>query len=243
MLKAVTFDWGDTLMHDVWNDDVARSGNAAGLAALGDRDDLPDVEAIATWWANPELPIWDQRREDEIDVIALNRKCFTDLGVQLTDDELAVYYDALHRDWAKTIALSQHAYALLEALRKRGLKLAIVSNVGTPGRLVRELLDAQGLTERVDAVVLSCEVGKRKPHPAIFERALEELGVAAAEAMHVGDRLHHDVGGAAALGIASVQALWFRADDDAEGPAPDYEAFTMFDVLNVVDRALARREG
>lgn len=240
MLKAVTFDWGDTLMRDEWNDDVARSGNAAGLAALGERDDLPDVEAIVTWWANPERPVWHQRREDEIDVIALTRECFADLGVQLTDDELLAYYEALHRDWAKTIALSQHAHALLEALRKRGLKLAVVSNVGTPGRLVRELLDAQGLTERVDAVVLSCEVGKRKPHPAIFERALEELGVEAGETLHVGDRLYHDVGGAAALGMTTVQALWFRADEDGENVRPDFEAFTMFDVLNIVDRALAR---
>lgn len=91
--------------------------------------------------------------------------------------------------------------------------------------------------------MLSCEVGKRKPHRAIFERALDELGVEAHETLHVGDRLYHDVGGAAALGIATVQALWFRADDDAEGPAPDHEAFTMFDVLNIVDRALARTGG
>jgi HAD superfamily hydrolase (TIGR01549 family) len=239
MLRAVTFDWGDTLMRDAWDEDVARAGSAAGLAALGEREDLPDVEAIAAWWANPERPIWDQRREDEVDSLGETRRCFSDLGVELGDDEVTAYYEALHRDWAKTIGLSQHAYALLEALRKRELKLAIVSNVGTPGRLVRELLDEQGLTERVDAVVLSCEVGKRKPHRAIFERALDELGVAAEDTLHVGDRRYHDVHGAAALGMSTVQALWFRADEDAESPEPDYEAFTMFDVLNIVDRALA----
>lgn len=242
MLKAVTFDWGDTLMHDQWDEEVARGANTAGLAALGERADLPDVEAIMAWWANAERA-WDDRAEDEIDLLGLNRQCLGDLGLEVSDEELAAYHDALYRHWTSTIALSQHAHALLEALRKRDLKLAIISNVATPGHLVREVLDAQGLTERVDAVVLSCEVGKRKPHRAIFERALEELGVEAAETLHVGDRVYHDVGGAAALGIATVQALWFRADDDAESTHPDYEAFTMFDVLNIVDRALARTDG
>ena len=41
--------------------------------------------------------------------------------------------------------------------------------------------------------------------------------------------------------MTTVQALWFRADDDGESTEPDYEAFTMFDVLNIVDRVAAAR--
>jgi putative hydrolase of the HAD superfamily len=240
MLKAVTFDWGDTLVHDGWNEDVQREGTAAGLAALAEREDLPDVEAIVAWTAQaPQFA--DQRREDELDAIEETRRCFRDLGAELGEEEATAYYEAFHETWGRTLAVSPHAHALLEALRQRGLKLGIVSNVVTPGRLVRAAVERQGLSGRVDAIVLSCEVGKRKPHPAIFERALAELGVEAHETIHVGDRLHHDVGGAARLGMTTVQALWFRADDDAESPEPDFEAFTMFDVLNIVDRVAAAR--
>jgi putative hydrolase of the HAD superfamily len=101
------------------------------------------------------------------------------------------------------------------------------------------VLERQGLVERVDAVVLSSAVGKRKPHPAIFERALDEVGVEPNEAVFVGDRLDTDVLGASRAGMTTVQALWFRADDLRVNVEPDFQAFTQMDVLNVVDRLFA----
>ena len=79
-------------------------------------------------------------------------------------------------------------------------------------------------------------MGRRKPDAEIFERALGALGVPAESALFVGDRLDEDVRGAAELGLATVQALWFRADDHPDGVEADYQAFTQMDVLNVVRR-------
>jgi putative hydrolase of the HAD superfamily len=76
----------------------------------------------------------------------------------------------------------------------------------------------------------------RKPHPAIFQRALDELGVAAERTLFVGDSLATDLGGAAALGMRTCQSLWFRADDDPAAPEPDFQAFTQMDVLTAVNR-------
>jgi FMN phosphatase YigB (HAD superfamily) len=53
--------------------------------------------------------------------------------------------------------------------------------------------------------------------------------------MFVGDRLDTDVQGAGSLGMTTVQALWFRADD-TPGIEPDFMAFTPMDVLNAVRR-------
>jgi FMN phosphatase YigB (HAD superfamily) len=78
----------------------------------------------------------------------------------------------------------------------------------------------------------------RKPDPEIFLRACSELGVAPGAALHVGDDLVADVQGAAAVGMKTVQALWFRADDIPE-IEPDFQAFTAMDVLNIAAR-LAR---
>jgi putative hydrolase of the HAD superfamily len=95
-----------------------------------------------------------------------------------------------------------------------------------------------GIAERIDFAVFSSELGKRKPHPEIFERALDALDVESGDAMFVGDRLYEDVRGSNEAGMTSVQALWFRADENAEGGEPDHQAFTQMDVLNLADRLL-----
>lgn len=48
------------------------------------------------------------------------------------------------------------------------------------------------------------QVGRRKPHPAMFERALQEAGVSAEAAAHVGDHADDDIRGAHAVGMATV---------------------------------------
>ncbi len=93
-----------------------------------------------------------------------------------------------------------------------------------------------GLSCRLDFTVFSSEVGTRKPHPAIFERALEALEVEPERALFVGDRLYEDVRGAGELGMTTVQALWFRADEHPQGGEPDHQAFTQMDVLNIARR-------
>jgi len=103
------------------------------------------------------------------------------------------------------------AVPALEALRERGLALAVVSNWDC--RLHRILGD-NGLTPYFDAVVVSSEVGWRKPHPAIFERAFAALSVRPSEALHVGDSKGDDIDGAAAAGVRAV-----LIDREGRGPA------------------------
>jgi putative hydrolase of the HAD superfamily len=93
-----------------------------------------------------------------------------------------------------------------------------------------------GIEQRIDVAVFSSEVGKRKPHPEIFRHALTALEVAPQRTLCVGDRLYEDVRGAGEVGMTTVQALWFRADEHPEGAEPDHQAFTQMDVLNIAGR-------
>ncbi|WP_204031760.1 HAD family hydrolase [Micromonospora qiuiae] len=72
----------------------------------------------------------------------------------------------------------------LAALREAGVRVAVVSNIGFD---IRPIFDAWGLTDLVDAFVLSYEVGRCKPDPAIFWRACGMLGVDPEQALMVGD--------------------------------------------------------
>ncbi|MFC4017337.1 HAD family hydrolase [Micromonospora sp. GCM10011542] len=72
----------------------------------------------------------------------------------------------------------------LAALREAGVRVAVVSNIGFD---IRPHFAAWGLTELVDAFVLSYEVGRCKPDPGIFLRACGMLGVDPEQTLMVGD--------------------------------------------------------
>ena len=233
MPAAVLFDWGDTLIRFVYDEALVEAGHRAGLAALG-RDDLPEVERVATHFRERYEPLfWAPGTVEELEYPGLVRQLLGDFGVEVDDEELTRFLEAEHAAWDPARQAAANTPALLEALRARGLKLGLVSNAFDPGWLLHRDLEQMGLAQRLDFSVFSSEVGTRKPHPAIFERALEALGVEPENALFVGDRLFEDIRGAGELGMTTVQALWFRADEHADGREPDHQAFTQADVLNV----------
>jgi putative hydrolase of the HAD superfamily len=236
VLEAVLFDWGDTLMQFVYSPELVSAGHRAGLAAVG-RDGLPDVDELTERFREHYEPLfWVPGTIEEIEYPGLVRRLLADFGVEIDDEELARFLEAEHVAWDPARILAAHTHPLLESLRDQGLKLGLVSNAFDPGWLLHRDLEQMGLDQRLDFSVFSSEVGTRKPHPAIFERALEALEVDPERALFVGDRLYEDVRGAAEVGMTTVQALWFRADEHPDGAEPDYQAFTQLDVLNVVRR-------
>jgi putative hydrolase of the HAD superfamily len=236
VLEAVLFDWGDTLMEFVYAPELVAAGHRAGLAAIG-RDGLPEL--TEHFREEYEPLFWVPGTIEEIEYPQLVRRLLGDFGIGVDDGELDRFLEAEHDAWKPARQLAANTHPLLEALRERGLKLGLVSNAFDPGWLLHRDLEQMGLAERLDFSVFSSEVGLRKPHPAIFERVLEELGVAPEDALFVGDRLFEDVRGAAELGMTTVQALWYRADAHPDGAEPDYQAFTQLDVLNVARRLAA----
>jgi putative hydrolase of the HAD superfamily len=242
VLEAVLFDWGDTLMEFVYDVELVSAGHRAGLAAVG-RDGLPAVEEVTQRFREEYEPLfWIPGTVEEIEYPGLVRRLLSDFGVSVDDEELGRFLEAEHRAWDPARRLAAHTHALLETLRERELRLGLVSNAFDPGWLLQRDLAQMGLADRLDVSVFSSEVGIRKPHPAIFERALEALGVEPERAVFVGDRLYEDVRGAGELGMTTVQALWFRADEHPEGREPDHQAFTQLDVLNIVDRLNGARD-
>ena len=224
MLEAVLFDWNNTLVQFTWDDDLLVAGHAAALQAM-ERDDDGFTERyreVVLERATPGDDYGDLLRE---------------LLGELSAADVDRFADAEHEVWRSAHAVLGSAQALLQALRGRGLKTGIVANSWPdPARLLRADVEAFGLADLVDVCVFSSEAGASKPDPAIFVRALDELGVDPLDAMFVGDGLVADVQGAANVGMTTVQALWFRADDDISGIEPDFMAFTPMDVLNAAIR-------
>ncbi len=98
-------------------------------------------------------------------------------------------------------SLFADARPALAAARARGLALVVVSNWDVS---LHEVLARLGIDSLVDGIVTSAEVGALKPSPEVFTRALELVGVAPANALHVGDSLEEDVVGARGAGIEPI---------------------------------------
>jgi putative hydrolase of the HAD superfamily len=236
VIDAVLFDWGDTLFRFEYDEALLEAGWEAGLVAA-DRDDLPGHAAAAARFREHYVPLlWQPGSLEEIEYPELVRECLAGLGAELGDEELERFLEAEHAAWEPARLLGDSTHALLDVLRERGLRTGLVSNAFDPPGLLHRDLQQMGLGERLDVAVFSSETGKRKPHPAIFERALAELAVEPSHAVFVGDRRYEDIRGAKEVGMTTVQAYWFRADDDERGLEPDFDAFTPMDVLNVVRR-------
>jgi HAD superfamily hydrolase (TIGR01549 family) len=118
------------------------------------------------------------------------------------------------RAWehAHNFDLYEDVLPTLDDLRRRGLKLGLVSNTARDlGAFVRHH------ALEVDAALSSRAHGKVKPHESIFRAVLTELAVEAADAAMVGDSVEDDIEGAKALGIRP-----FLLDRDGRYPEAPY---------------------
>lgn len=109
--------------------------------------------------------------------------------------------------------------AMLMQLRKTGVGVALVTDGAVESQLAK--IDALGLRDLVDVIVLSDELGRefRKPDPAPMTDALTKLGVDRCDAAVIGDRPDKDIAGAIAAGIRPIRVRTgeYRNQPDAAG--------------------------
>jgi putative hydrolase of the HAD superfamily len=196
MLRAVLFDVDFTLSRpgpELGPEAYRRVGEAHGLDLDPERYEDARLAALADLQTHPELvhdeQIWVRFTEDIVRGMGGNaegaRACAVDMVRRWEVHEHFHLYD--------------DALPVLEAVRRHGLKIGLISN---GQRDLVEFAGHHGL--EVDAAIGSKAHGRTKPHASIFESALEALGVTAAETVMVGDSYADDIEGARALGIRAI---------------------------------------
>ncbi len=157
------------------------------------------------------LAEWEPMREDRdrgrVTIAASMARTLRGLGL---DPGLAAELIQRDAEFSRAnIRLPDDTVPFLTWLRSAGVRTALVSNCGDT---TRSLLDYLGVLPLVDAVVLSCELGSMKPHPAIYRTALDELGTAAVDAVFIDDQPTFCVG-AQAVGVRPIQIVRDGPDD------------------------------
>ena len=240
-LEAVLFDYGDTLLEFRLDDEFWLGAMRDMLAAAGGpperaADLRGEIERRVTeLTADPD----DHAELVYEEVVA---GALAAVGTSPGPELLRTAIEAQHRGWLGARRLHPKAHWLLQEVRARGLRIGIVSNTFDPPDLLHADLVSDGVTERVDAIVFSSELGLRKPAPEIYRAALDALDVEPANALFVGDRVREDVQGPAALGMRTCLVTYFRVDGGDHGLA-DAVAESPTDVLATVDTIMAAGRG
>jgi putative hydrolase of the HAD superfamily len=230
--RAITFDcWNTLLYEESWKtahalrvEALRRAASAAGREVEKEAAGL----AFDTAWVR-HMEMWEAGAASgatEVAHWALAELELSPHGANLPG-LVRDFEEASHS--GRVLALDG-ARAALESLDHAGIRLGLVCDTGlTPGRVVRQLLDAQGLLGFLASTIFSDEWSLPKPHPEVFQAALSELGIEASEAMHIGDLKRTDVAGARAVGMTTVR-LRGRNDDlsahaEADHVVDDYAEF------------------
>jgi putative hydrolase of the HAD superfamily len=156
---------------------------------------------------------------EEIDLEPVTAAAYHELGLELPGDLLDEVRRLEQEAWVEGITVAPDTVATLRELRRRGLRLGLVSNAPYRAASMRAQLDHLRLLPLLDAAVFSSAVGWRKPSPLIFERALAELGSRPAGTLMVGDRGREDVDGAHGVGMRAVLLREHRTDPAGEASA------------------------
>ncbi len=234
--RALLFDIGDTLWHSqgVPPPETFRRMAAERAAAELRCMDVTGVDpalAARTAWDALEDAMRRARATDlvEPDYARVCQQAVQGLGIELTREQAARLLEATYISGVEGgKAAYPDARETLIELRRRGFRLGIVTNRAFGGERFRADLREAGLDIGWDAEAVSVEVGYLKPHPALFEAALEQLGAAAAEVLMVGNSLAEDIAGAQTLGMP---AAWRTSPRDAEGVEPDYTFCEVAELL------------
>jgi len=143
--------------------------------------------------------------------------CF-DLELNITAEDITVIANKIANAWQQHMLLDPETHHVLHTLHG-SKKLALVSNFDHPPH-VHSVLSKLGLTPYFDSVVISAEVGVKKPDPRIFDAALEQTGIKPEEVIYVGDT-EDDTKAARAAGIVPI-----LIQRDTEGNTLDFSVNT-----------------
>jgi putative hydrolase of the HAD superfamily len=213
-LAAVIFDLDDTL-HD---DTVAYTRAAERVAEDVARRHGIDAGALQSAYIAEVQRFWGNLSSEQLtesigDVrtsmwrAALRAVGIDDLGL---GERCAAEYNRFRKDELK---LWPGVLDLLSALRREGLRLALLTNGFAETH--REKIAQLELNDAFDVLFIADEVGMLKPDPRLFLYACKQLGVEPAAAAMVGDRYERDIVGAAEAGLYTV---WLNARGDSLPP-------------------------
>jgi len=224
-VRAVIFDWGGTLtpwhsidLRELWLEVCARHYPAGEATAM----------AAAVRAAETELRQLGERSQQSWTLDDI----FERAGVTASAEFLASYFEA----WDPHTLTDPDALPLLRELRRRDIKVGVLSNTMWPRRAHEQIFIRDEVLELLDAAVYTSEIDWVKPHPEAFRAAMAAIGETdPAACVFVGDRPYDDIHGAKSAGMRAI-LITNSAVPAFAAAEPDAVITRLGEVLSYVDR-------
>ncbi len=188
-IKLIGFDLDDCLFDSTGLSEAARIKGIDAMINLGlniDRDmAITLIHEIVNEYGSNSSQHYNYfiRRLNELKILPIS------LNKQFMYIAAAVM--AYHKEKIDSIALYNDVEPCLKKLKKIGIKSVIISD-GIPIKQYEKILRLK-INKLVDAIVISDEIGIRKPNPKLFSYYLKKFGVIGVETIYVGDNIYKDI--------------------------------------------------
>jgi putative hydrolase of the HAD superfamily len=232
-VEAVVFDWGGTLAQYV-SAELADAWRLAARHLAPDREDELTERLVAVEAAFWQTTSTDQRSGTLAQLLAAATAALgLDVAEALLEEAAVRHLDA----WTPHVRHDPDAAPTIAALRRRGLRIGLLSNTHWPRAFHERFLERDGLAGLIDARLYTSEMRFQKPHPSAFRAALDAVGASEpGRAVFVGDRPWDDIAGARQSGLRAV----LRPNPLVEpyDVEPDAVIESLPELLDVVDRLM-----
>ncbi len=222
-IEAVLFDVGGTLRVSLQGNESIKLEKVRQISELVDaKTPIPELSELLSM-RYKAYRRWARETSVELNESSLWTRWMLPEQPSAQVEKIALELNQLWRDGINRREVLPDTKDVLTQLFRRGYHLGIVSNtvssVEVPAALRQ--LELSGILE---TVILSCDVGIRKPNPAILLEAANRMGIAPEKCAYVGDRHDRDVIGAHTAGFS--EAILIYGSDLVEGDDPDKGSFT-----------------
>ena len=239
LFKGICFDWAYTLVDLGKEDDRSPLNKVFGYLSSKNLF-LPDFEEFLDQSRKIFHPMIENSRITNKEAhfeIAL-KKLISHFNIPLNEDLnlkklLEIYYLEVYSERK----LYPEVISVLNSLKNIGVRMGVVSNTTNPKFMKDNEMQGAGLAPFFDFAIYSTDTPYRKPHPSIFQLAIESLKMKPEEILFVGDNISLDIIGANNVGMKSAWINRERKNKSKDGE-PDYELHSLIDLLRIASPVL-----
>jgi putative hydrolase of the HAD superfamily len=211
-IKGIYFDLGYTLIgygNRKWSLIDSEGQKLAYDDLINRKYDLPDFETFnqRLEFLKEQCRPADREALREWKATDAPEKLLADLNIENPVENSRRFIELTYSVARKYMSICEGGKETLRELKIRGYKIGIISNTLYSKDIVDTDLQLLGLDSFIEYRIYSSEIGYRKPHPRIFQAAVDRMQLQPHEIIYVGDRLRVDMLGAGNAGLQPVLLL------------------------------------